>query len=159
MTSSPSIADLLLATLTSGRSTRRFYSILREREMKKLNKDSVSVALSRLHKKGLVNRSTTGWYVTAAGKNKMKDKKLLEHIPSPFKDNTLDTTIVSFDIPERDRIIRNWLRDQIKIFGYKMLQQSLWIGPGPLPQSFMKRLEKLKIRKRVKIFSRVKKTT
>ena len=56
------------------------------------------------------------------------------------------------DIPEKDRFMRHWLRNKIKIFGYKMLQQSLWIGPGPLPSSFLKRLEDLDIKKNIKIF-------
>jgi len=63
------------------------------------------------------------------------------------------------DIPEQNRILRNWLRNQIKIFGYKMLQQSLWIGPSPLPPPFLKRLEDLNIRKNVKTFKITKKNT
>jgi hypothetical protein len=38
-----------------------------------------------------------------------------------------------------------------------MLQQSLWIGPGPLPGSFLKRLEDLNIRKNIKTFKITKK--
>jgi hypothetical protein len=33
-----------------------------------------------------------------------------------------------------------------------MLQQSLWLGPGPLPQEFLKRLNELGIRENIKIF-------
>lgn len=33
-----------------------------------------------------------------------------------------------------------------------MLQQSLWIGPGPLPEEFIKRLKDLKIKDCIKIF-------
>ena len=55
--------------------------------------------------------------------------------------------------------MRRWLRNQIKIFGYKMLQQSLWLGPGPLPPAFLKRLEDLKIRKNVKTFKITKVNT
>jgi len=156
---SPSIAGLLLATLCSGRSKKRFYSILREQEFKKFNEASVQVTLSRLHKRKLVNYSPLGWALTKKGKAQNKKINTFRYIASPFKKDSPDTTIVSFDIPESDRKIRNWLRNQIKIFGYKMLQQSLWIGPGPLPSSFLKRLENLNIRKNIKIFSKVKKTT
>lgn len=149
---SPSIGDLLIATLGSTRSTRRFYSIIREREFNRYNKESVRVALSRLRTKGYVNNTTLGWSITRKGKARIKNGKLLSYISSTFKENAPVHTIIAFDIPEKDRIIRRWLRNQIKIFGYKMLQQSLWIGPGPLPQAFMKRLEDLNIRKNIKTF-------
>jgi len=154
---SPSISDLLLATLVSGRSVRRFRSILREREFRKLKQESIRVTLSRLHKKKYMNYSPSGWYLTKAGKYRAKNIGLLRYLPSPFEKNSPHVTIVSFDIPELDRKIRNWLRNQIKIFGYEMLQQSLWIGPGPLPVTFLNRLKELSIRENVKIFSRVKK--
>lgn len=149
---SPSIMDLLIATLGSARNTRRFHSIIREREFKRYKKESVQVALSRLHKKGYLNNSTNGWSLTKKGKKYSKNTRLLDYIVSPFSEDSPSTMIISFDIPERDRNMRHWLRNQIKIFGYKMLQQSLWIGPSPLPQLFLKRLEDLSIKKNVKTF-------
>jgi phenylacetic acid degradation operon negative regulatory protein len=150
--SSPSIGDLLIATLNSAGSTRRFYAIIREREFKRYKDESVRVALSRLSKKGYINKSSLGWSVTQKGKKVFKANNLLSYIESPFTEKSTSSMIISFDIPEKDRILRNWLRNQIKIFNYKMLQQSLWIGPGPLPEPFLKRLENLKIRKNIKTF-------
>ena len=86
------------------------------------------------------------------GIRRLKETHLLSYISSPFKKDSATSMIVSFDIPEVDRKIRYWLRNQLKIFGYKMLQQSLWLGPSPLPLSFLKRLEDLNIRKNVKTF-------
>lgn len=155
--SEPSIADLLLAMLASGRSIRRYRAILRELEFERYKENSVRVTLTRLRKNKYANHSSAGWYLTTAGKRHARKIRLFNYLPSPFAKNSPDTTIVAFDIPEPDRAIRNWLRNQIKIFGYKMLQQSLWLGPGPLPAPFLKRLEELKIRNKVKIFSRVEK--
>jgi len=149
---SESLMDLLIATLLSGRSVRRFRSILFERKLKRYKKESVRVALSRLRSKGFVNNSALGWSITKKGKTHIKKNRLLSYIKSPFGENQSSHTIISFDIPENTRMIRSWLRNQIKIFGYKMLQQSLWIGPGPLPPSFLKRLEDLNIRKNIKTF-------
>ncbi|KKR42334.1 MAG: Repressor in ring oxydation complex/ phenylacetic acid degradation pathway related protein (PaaX) [Parcubacteria group bacterium GW2011_GWF1_40_6] len=151
-TNSPSITNLLIATLTSGKSTRSFHRILHEREFKKYKKESVKVALSRLHKKGYINNSKLGWSMSKEGIRRLKETHLLSYISSPFKKDSATSMIVSFDIPEVDRKIRYWLRNQLKIFGYKMLQQSLWLGPSPLPLSFLKRLEDLNIRKNVKTF-------
>jgi DNA-binding transcriptional regulator PaaX len=146
-----------MATMGNGRSAHRFHAIIREREFKQYKKESIQVTLSRLHKKRYIDHSLNGWYLTKAGQLHAKNMYLLSYFSSPFKKGSSDTTIISFDIPEPDRKIRNWLRNQIKIFGYKMLQQSLWIGPGPLPVPFFKRLEELKIRKNIKIFSRIRK--
>jgi DNA-binding transcriptional regulator PaaX len=150
--SSPSIGDLLIATLCSARNKRRFYAIIREREFKRYKKESVQVALSRLHKNGYLTNSPTGWSITPKGKKYSQSTHPLDYIVSPFNKDSLPGMIISFDIPEKDRAKRHWLRNQIKIFGYKMLQQSLWIGPSPLPPLFVKRLEDLNIRKNVKTF-------
>lgn len=152
-----SLVDLLMATLESARSVRRFRSILFERKLERYKKESIKVTLSRLHKKGYLENSTLGWSITKKGKEYNKNIRQLSYMTSPFKEKAPDGTIISFDIPEKNRIIRNWLRNQIKIFGYKMLQQSLWIGPGPLPSSFFKRLDNLNIRKNIKTFKIAKK--
>jgi len=141
-----------MATLGSARSTRRFYSIIRGQEFKRYKKESLKVTLSRLRSRGYVENSTLGWSITKKGKKHIKDIRLLSYIKSPFADDASVNMVLSFDIPEKDRHIRHWLRKQIKIFGYKMLQQSLWIGPSPLPASFLKRLENLDIRKNIKTF-------
>lgn len=152
VTNSPSIAALLLATLGSGRSVRRFHSILRNYELERYKKESIQVELSRLNKKGWVDKSKSGWFLTKQGKVRMKQTRLSSYIKSPFQKDSPNAIIISFDIPEPERILRRWLRNQIKIFGYTMPQQSLWIGPGPLPFSFLKRLDELGIRKNIKTF-------
>src|SRR3989338_5595212 len=154
--SEPSISDLLIATLFSGRSVRTFRSILRERQFKQYRESSISVALNRLQYKKYVSYRPLGWSLTSEGKQEAKNKHLFEYIPSHFKKDSPDINIEAFNIPEPERKLHNWLRNQLKIFGYKMLQQSLWLGPGPLPRDFLERLENLKIRKNIKTF-RIKK--
>ncbi len=155
----PSVSDIIIAMLSSGRSSRRFKAILSERKLKRYKKESVSIALSRLRSKGYIEKSSSGWLLTEKGKKykgSIRKENFMDYIESPFEKSAQINTIVAFDIPENDRRVRNWLRNQIKIFGYKMLQQSLWIGPGPLPTYFIKRLEDLKIKKYVKTFKILK---
>lgn len=154
---SPSIGDLLVATICSARSTRLFHAIIREREFKRYKKESISVGLSRLRSQGYLTRSNLGWSATKKGRKYLKKLHSLSYISSPFEKNPPENTIIAFDIPEKNRVLRTWLRNQIKIFGYKMLQQSLWIGPGPLPGPFLKRLEDLNIRKNIRTFRITKK--
>ena len=153
----PTIGDLLIATLLSSRNTKTFYSILRKREFERFKRESVSVSLSRLNKKGYLKKNKDGWILTQKGVLRSKKTYLFSYISSSFKENSPINTIISFDIPGPQRSTRDWLRNQIKIFNYKMLQQSLWIGPGPFPTVFLKRLEELGIRKNIKIFSIKKK--
>jgi len=37
--------------------------------------------------------------------------------------------MVIFDIPERKRYLRDLFRENLRILGYKMLQQSIWVCP------------------------------
>lgn len=37
--------------------------------------------------------------------------------------------IVVFDVPEKDRVIRDCLRDKLQLLGFGMLQESVWISP------------------------------
>src|SRR5688572_11331081 len=134
----PTIGDLIIATLASGRSTRRFYAIIRKREFQRYQQESVRVALSRLKSQGYLRNNSNNWSLTKKGSLHAQNVNFFSYIPSPFAEDARPMIIISFDIPESSRILRRWLRNQIKIFGYKMLQQSLWIGPGPLPSSFLK---------------------
>lgn len=151
-----SLTDFLLAFLLSARSSRRFYEILREQEISKYQRKSVSVALTRMHTRGYAKYTSSGWVLTRKGRSRASNVDLMGYISSPFKKEEFTrNTLIAFDIPEIDRKIRDWLRNQLKIFGYKMLQQSLWRGPGPLPKIFKERLTNLGIKENVKIFTAV----
>ena len=146
------LADTILAALLSGRSTRTFYRIRRELALKREKEASARTALHRLKKRGLVSLSQDGWGITIAGKKYLENRDLFELIPSPFPKNAPATNIVSFDVPQTHKKERDWLRSQLKLFDYRMLQQSLWTGPGPLPKEFTDRLHRLSIKNCVRIF-------
>ncbi len=155
---SPPLTDLLIATLGSARNTFLFHQILRERKVARHKESTIRVTLSRLKKGGYIENSGNGWKLTGEGKKREQDSRLLGYLESPFEKTAKPFLVLSFDIPEQKRIIRDWLRDQIKIYGYKIIHQSLWIGPGPLPTEFRKRLKDLGIEKNIKIFAVVKKS-
>jgi len=58
-----------------------------------------------------------------------------------------------FDIPEKERGARDWLRNQIKLWDFKMIQKSVWLGTGPVPKEFMERIKFLGLEKNIKIFN------
>lgn len=150
---SPSIGDLIIATIMSYRSSVQFHKIIQEREFARHKERSVRMTFSRLHQKGYLINTKGKWSLSKKGKLYNNKNLLFSYISSTYDKNQPSNTIISFDIPETNRIKRNWLRNQIKIFGYEMLQQSLWLGPGPLTSEFLKRLDDLEIRKNIKIFT------
>jgi len=147
------LKDYLIAFLCSARSTHLFYKILNEREFKNRKSFSVRATLGRLQKQKLALKNKEGWSITENGKSYYKNKILFLYLPSLFDKKDEANKLLIFDIPETHRHGRNWLRNQLKIYGYIMVQRSVWQGPGPLPKEFFKRLQDLKIDKNIKMFT------
>lgn len=151
------LSDHLIAFLFSARSTRAYNKILYEQVLKRRKSSSVRTTLYRLRRNGLVTNEGSEWKLTAQGKQFYKREKNPVYLPSPFKPKSPDYLLLCFDVPESERKLRDWLRTQLKIFGYRMVQKSLWIGPGPLPKEFNDRIAELKIKPHIKIFNLAKK--
>jgi CRISPR/Cas system-associated endoribonuclease Cas2 len=60
--------------------------------------------------------------------------------------------IVIFDIPEKERRKRNWLRLALKSLELKMIQKSVWMGKVKLPKTFLEDLKRLRLVDFVEIF-------
>ena len=148
------LSDRLIAFLFSCRSTRLYFQIINERAFKRRNKESIRVTLYKLKKNGLISEQNGRWRLTEMGKRKGINIQRYSFISSPFPPKSPERIILAYDISEKMRYERHWLRSQIKIFGYRMLQQSLWIGPGPLPAEFQKKIKEIGISHCVKIFAK-----
>lgn len=53
--------------------------------------------------------------------------------------------LVIFDVPEKYRYQRDYLRDLLKGLGFFQLQKSTWITPYPIPEFFASLLEEERI--------------
>lgn len=115
--------------------------------------NSLRTTLSRLKKKGLISHRGTNWQITAQGKEMLlKSNKYIPYFPKQkLKTKQIKNTIVSFDIPEKNRKYRDWLRYELISFGFEFVQQSLWFGPA-LPKEFIEHLHKEKLLQYIKIF-------
>lgn len=114
--------------------------------------------MSRMKKKGYVKKEGSVWLLTGAGRNYLTSyKPAFEYFNSPFKETDLKKMLVVFDIPEREKRKRAWLRRQLKIFNYEMVQRSVWLGPYPLPSEFNTYLRKLAIKNYIQWFKILKK--
>ncbi|OGE82874.1 MAG: hypothetical protein A3B23_00775 [Candidatus Colwellbacteria bacterium RIFCSPLOWO2_01_FULL_48_10] len=96
--------------------------------------------LSKLKQAGLIEEGKSGWIATALGK-----KKISTSMPSLSYEKEGDKTlkIVIFDVPEKYRRKRDWLRRALTEIGFKKLQQSVWSGKIRLPREFMDDLKDL----------------
>ncbi len=110
--------------------------------------------LTRLKNQGLIekleNSKGTLWKITTAGFNRftlIKDKKALYDIESDGK-----LKIIAYDIPEKERSKRLWLREVLKMMNFKMLQKSLAVGKSKIPENFLEDLRKRRMLSYVHIF-------
>lgn len=134
----------------------------KHRKNEKRRRRSLSIMLYRLKKDGLVKNTGKGlvsrWHITAkgAGFADTYETELREHI-LPAKDGKV--RIVIFDIPEKERKKRDWIRSELIMLDYTMLQKSVWIGKRPLPQSFIKEIKEKEIESYIHIFEAAKNGT
>lgn len=145
-----SLGDFIISHLLSCSSSTIQKKILYELVQKRraLSKQSFNKNLYRLQKRGMLDFDLRRNIII--NKNKLKSHHLFSKIKAkPVGDTKV---LVLFDIPEKKRKTRNWLRLQLKLWDFEMLQQSVWLGRGPLPKEFTDRLNSLDISKCVKIF-------
>ncbi len=100
--------------------------------------------LHKLKKQGLVDKHKAQngnlWKITASGLSKLRMFKSRKINYAQAEDNSFK--IIVFDIPEKERNKRNWLREILKLLGFKMLQKSVWIGKKKIPEQFLTDLRK-----------------
>jgi len=117
------------------------------------NKKSCKSALSRMRKNGYVENSNGNWRITDKGTKYMNERtEALKQFDSPFTKKSSKNLIVLFDIPQKVRNKRDWLRWHLKKFDYEMLQKSVWLGPSPLPKDFLKYLKSIKLDQYMKTY-------
>jgi len=98
-------------------------------ELKDLKQDSARTILWRLAKKGLVKKKEKKYQLTFRG---LKIVKAFQ--AKKIKEESWDGKwrLIMFDIPEKKREARDWLRWQLLVWDYKPLQKSVFIGKQPL---------------------------
>ena len=114
--------------------------------------------LSRLKKQGFVEKKRKGnktwWKVTSLGKKKLEKVKITFHFPrfNMRHEKGNDINLIVFDIPEKHRAKRDWLRSILLSLGFTLLQKSVWIGKNKLPEEFLNALAELDLIDSIHIF-------
>lgn len=125
-----------------------------------LGKDSWSrgnfyTVVSRLQHNALIQKEKDEWVITQSGRDYIRSNRARYtpgFIDSPFKKDAKKDLLIIFDVPEDKKLYRDWLREQLKIFRYSMIQKSVWRGPFPLPKKFDQYLREMGIKKCLQSF-------
>lgn len=130
--------------------------IFKMEELKR-RKRRLTVFMSKMKHQGLIQESKGKLFISNKGRDKLRELK--NALPGKHyeKINTQNFIIISFDIPEKLRRKRSWLREAIKNLGFKMVHQSVWVGNTKIPKDFITDLENLKILEFIEIFEVSKK--
>lgn len=155
----PTTLDCLIAFLLSARSTKIYRKILWSRinaRQKSLNIGAFNQHIYRLRKNGILESKDGRIYVHRENllKFSIKNNSIMKNV-FPIK---TEKVLISFDVPEKKKKNRDWLRNQIKYWDFKMIHKSLWLGYGSLPHEFNDRLRQLGIYENVRVF-RIRKAT
>jgi CRISPR-associated endonuclease Cas2 len=120
---------------------------------KEYGNQSVKNSFSRLHSRNFIKYDEGYIKITKEGKEYVKKKNTFLHsFYSTLNEVQEKNLLVLFDIPEKRRSERNWFRLHLKRFGYIMIQQSVWVGPSPLPKEFVKYVKEIKLQESIKTF-------
>lgn len=99
--------------------------------------------LNYLKQQGFVENKKKGrsalWKITLAGLKKLKFLNKL-NMPDYQTETDDKLKIIIFDVPEKERRKRMWLREVLKMLGFRMLQFSVWVGKNKIPGRFLEEL-------------------
>ena len=129
-------------------------------DAKRIETQRVQSMIYKLKKSGLVKTEDRGGkhltLLTIRGKEKLNKLRAQNNTRLPASTYPHEAharfTIVTFDIAERDRRKRGWLRDVLKNLTFTMLQKSVWIGKVKIPETLLEDLRKLRLLGPVEIF-------
>lgn len=118
--------------------------------------------LHYLKKQGLVMKrgvaSASRWVLTKQGRERLRAYRRVRADPYSSahirfeKPDGGGLTIVSFDVPEKERRKRDWIRRCLVEMDFEPLQKSVWVAQGCVHEDFMHALRERKLLDAVQIF-------
>lgn len=138
----------------AGRERERYAAAERERRafqnlVYRLERDGLAKAAGRGTAKRL-SITSAGWDMLEVLRLRAKTA-----LPQPVytHEPSRELKIVAFDVPERERQKRAWLREALRTLNFTILQQSLWIGTAAVPREFLEDLRRHRLLPFVHIFA------
>ena len=125
-------------------------------DLRKLYRDNYSYrqSLEILERKHFIKTTSQNKFaVTFRGKLElMKNQQTKKRVGFDFHHWDKKWRIISFDIPEKYRKIRRYLREYLYLLGFKPIQQSLWISPQKIKFYDIEALFDTKIQEKILFF-------
>jgi DNA-binding transcriptional regulator PaaX len=125
----------------------------------RLNENSLRSILSRMKKDGLLRNKDRKWSITTEGEELLARRNTdikrffpRQKLVTRSKEKKL---IVIFDIPEKKKRHREWLRSELRGLGFDLIQKSVWLGPK-IPKEFVEYLSEIRILKYIRFFRATK---
>ena len=125
--------------------------------------------LNYLKNQGLVikrkEEMKSRWVLTRCGKEKMRQYKKSRQDPFSTariafaKTKGAGIAIISYDIPEKERRKRDWIRMCLVEMGCEKIQKSVWLAKGMIDENFIHALRERNLLGRVHIFAVTKQGT
>lgn len=169
------IADVFLSTPEE---TRRYFHRIptHERRWFKTNwaeayrsRQQFHLTLNYLKRQGLVVRKgdkrKSRWFLTKQGEKRAKTYRerradSYSSVSTNFAHVYGDgVTVVAFDIPEKERRKRDWIRMCLAEMGFQKLQKSVWVARGKVDEDFFRALRERDLLGKVHIFAVTKRGT
>lgn len=128
----------------------------RERKQQRMEEEQrIRVTIAKLVHEGMVQKKeSAGWSITKTGKKKLRSlREWIVKKKSYEMQDEKTLKIIIFDIPERYRNHRDWIRSTLYTMNYELLQQSVFAGTGKLPDAFIKDIDQRGMLHHVQIFS------
>ena len=114
--------------------------------------DSVCALMAKLDKEGLIHNENGTIKIVQKGIRYLAQQLRIPYrIPCWDKKyklgrkNAKTIHLIIFDIPEKERRRRNWLRQKLKEMDYGMMQRSVWWGRRAVPFEFISDLKKYRM--------------
>ena len=165
----PTQKKILLALLGGvslglSRNPNQYYRTLRQinKEWKNINQQNFNQSIRRLSREKFVEEKilSNGSFKLILTKEGKKQAKILNWNSSiNFKKTKKwdkKWRIVIFDIPEKDRIFRNILRNHLYNLDFKKIQQSVFVSPYPFEKSIMELVNIYSAEKYVRVITATK---
>ena len=120
--------------------------------LKNLTKNNSFVILNRLQNKGLVEKKDNKYILTFLG---LKYFKRIKQKNSDREIKKWDGRwrVVMFDIPEKLRKERNWLRHQLYGLEYQLIQKSVFLGKWPLTEDFFNEITERRLNNFIRLIT------
>jgi len=123
--------------------------------LERADKQRLSKLIYKLNRDGLIKQVGSGWRITKKGLSKKEylESRLIFRKKYKAQKRSSRLIFVIFDIPEKIKPFRDWLRSVLKNLDFQMLQESVWVGKSVVPQELIEDLSKLGILQYIHIFT------